>query len=150
KKKVVSWLLGPLDAAAPQRLELGAPAVAMHVGPLDDQPGLDLATLGLDPPTRALWSWSGEGWVQATASAGPAALDVAGGDLDGDGWPDLLTAGPQGLAVHGGFAGPALGAAFVIVDEPASSIEVRHLDEDATPDLVLADPPRVVVRLASP
>ena len=42
------------------------------------------------------------------------------------------------------------GYAFVIVDEPASSIEVRHLDEDATPDLVLADPPRVVVRLASP
>ncbi|MEM9459850.1 MAG: VCBS repeat-containing protein [Myxococcota bacterium] len=147
---MISWLRGPLDATTPERLDLGAPVTAIHVGPLDDAPGQDLAVLGQDPATRTLWSWTGESFAEATSREGPEALDIAGGDVDGDLVPDLLTVGPEGVMVQSGFTGPQLGAALVIVDEAATTIEARSLDDDAAPDLVLTDTRCVIVRLANP
>ncbi len=146
---VVSWLHGPLDSS-PMQQSLDAPVAAMHLAPLDDTPGLELATVGSEPSTRQVWSWSGDGWTLAASREGPSASSLATGDLDGDGVVDLLTTGLEGIMVHSGFAGPELGAPFIIVDEVAVRLETRQLDGDAAPDLVLRDAQRLVVRFANP
>ncbi|MEM7157426.1 MAG: VCBS repeat-containing protein [Myxococcota bacterium] len=142
------WMLGPLDAPKPERLSLSDAPIAMHIGAIDDAPGLDVAVLL--PQGRQLWSWrSGEWELVAERDAG-AAVDIAAGDLDGDGFVDLLTASSEGIDILAGFPGPQLGASVLFVSEGAAQIEARRLDGDDAPELVLSRPEGVTVRFAAP
>ena len=139
------WMLGPLDAPEPQRLSLSGPPIAMHVGAIDDAPGLDVALLFENE--RQLWSWRSGDWEMVAERTADPAVDIAASDLDGDGFVDLLTAATDGLA---GFPGPQLGASVRFVNEGASRLEARRLDADDAPELVLSHPDGVTVRFAAP
>jgi len=144
----IAWLLGPLDASGARTQSLEGSPHDLHVAALDGSPGLDLALLLA--AERQLWSWDGGGWHRVATSGGRAATDLHVIDLDDDGRPELVTATTEGIEAHAGFPGPELGASFVFIDETAPQVDVRHLDSDRAPELVLIGADSLVVRFAAP
>ena len=69
------------------------------------------------------------------------AEDVAVGDLEGDGYPEIMAVGPDGLVLLRNVAGALFVDATVdraLTDEPASTVVITDVNLDGDGDIVLA------------